>query len=86
MLSKIAAAGDGEFFGASTGNVGLYQLYNQLNSLNKSEIESKVYSEYDDQFQYFIIFALVLLVVDIFILERKSRILRNFSLFNNKLK
>ncbi len=86
MLSKIAAAGNGEFFGASSSNVGLYQLYNQLNSLNKSEIESKVYSEYDDQFQYFIIFALVLLIVDIFILERKSRLLRNFSLFNHKSK
>lgn len=84
MLSKIAAAGNGEFFGASTGNVGLNQLYNELNNLNKSEIETRVYSEYDDQFQYFILFALILLIFDIFILERKSKYFRNFSLFKSR--
>ncbi len=84
MLSKIAAAGDGEFFGASSGNVGLNQLYNELNSLNKSEIETKVYSDYDDQFHYFILFAIFLLITDIFILERKSRYFKNFTLFKHK--
>jgi len=83
MLSQIASAGDGKFFGASTGNVGLNQLYNDLNRLNKSEIETKVYSEYDDQFQYFIAFSLILLLLDIFILERKSKFLSRFSLFDN---
>ena len=84
MLSKIAAAGNGEFFGASTSNVGLYQLYNKLNSLNKSEIETKVYSDYDDQFQYFILLSLILLITDMFILERKSKYFKNFSLFKSK--
>lgn len=86
MLSQIAAAGNGKFIGASSGNVGLNQLYNDLNNLNKSEIETKVYSEYDDQFQYFILFAFVLLLIDVFILERKSKYFVNFSLFNQKEK
>jgi len=80
-LSKIAAAGDGEFYSASTGNIGLNQLYNKLNKLNKAEIESKVYSEYDDQFQYFIAFALIIILLDFLILERKNPNMRNFSLF-----
>lgn len=84
MLNKIAAAGNGEFYAASTGNVGLNQLYNELNRLNKSEIETRVYSEYDDQFQYFILIALILLVIDVFILERKSKYFTKFSLFGNK--
>jgi Ca-activated chloride channel homolog len=84
MLSQIAAAGKGEFFGASTSNVGLTKLYNDLNRLNKSVIETKVYSEYDDQFHYFIFFALVLLIIDFFILERKSKYLGRISLFSNK--
>ena len=83
MLSQIASAGDGKFFGASTGNVGLNQLYNDLNKLNTSEIETKVYSEYDDQFQYFVLFSLVLLLLDLFSLERKSRFLKRFSLFGS---
>ncbi len=81
MLRKIASAGDGEFFRASTGNVGLNKLYGDLNSLNKSEIETKIYSEYDDQFHYFVAAALLLLLLDLLILERKSRYLKKFSLF-----
>lgn len=81
MLSKIASAGDGDFFSASTGNVGLMQLYSKLNKLNKSEVESKVYSEYDDQFHYFVAIALILIFIDFFVLERKNPRLANFSLF-----
>jgi len=83
MLRKIAQEGDGQFFGASTGNVGLNKLYSDLNSLNKSEIETKVYSEYDDQFHYFVAFSLVLLIMDIFILEKKNPYFKKFSLFKN---
>jgi Ca-activated chloride channel family protein len=84
MLSQIAAAGDGEFFGASASNVGLNKLYNDLNKLNKSEIETKVFSEYDDQFHYFIAFSLLLLIMDLLILERKSEYFRRFSIFEKK--
>jgi Ca-activated chloride channel homolog len=83
MLRKIAQEGDGEFFRASTGNVGLHKLYNDLNNLNKSEIETKVYSEYDDQFHYFVAFSLLLLIIDILILERKNPFMKRFSLFKN---
>jgi Ca-activated chloride channel homolog len=81
MLSKIAAAGNGDFYSASTGNIGLMQLYNKLNKLNKSEVESKVYSDYDDQFFYFIGFALILIFVDFLIVERRNPRLAGFSLF-----
>jgi Ca-activated chloride channel homolog len=84
MLRQIADAGSGEFFGASTSNVGLNKLYNDLNKLSKSEIETRVYSEYDDQFHYFIAFALLLLFIDLLILERKSQYFRRFSLFEKK--
>ncbi len=83
MLRKIAQEGDGEFFRASTGNVGLNKLYSDLNNLNKSEIETKIYSEYDDQFHYFVALSLLLLIVDILILERKNPYLKRFSLFKN---
>jgi Ca-activated chloride channel family protein len=81
MLSQIAAAGDGEFYGASTGNVGLNRLYNELNKLDKAEIETKVYSEYDDQFHYFIALALLFLVIDMLIVERKSKYYGRISVF-----
>jgi Ca-activated chloride channel family protein len=80
-LSKIAESGGGEFFSASTSNVGLDRLYNKLNKLNKSEIETRVYSEYDDQFPYLIFASLLLLVFDLLILERKNQNWKGFKLF-----
>jgi Ca-activated chloride channel family protein len=84
LLSDIASAGNGEFYSASTGNVGLDQLYNKLNKLNKSEIDSRVYSEYDDQFHYFVAAALLLLLIDFLILEKKNPKMKNFSLFGRR--
>jgi Ca-activated chloride channel homolog len=81
MLQEIAAAGNGKFYAASTGNVGLERLYSELNKLDKSEIDTREYSEYDDQFHYFLAFGLILLIIDIFILERRSRFFRNVKLF-----
>lgn len=82
LLSKIAENGGGEFYGASTSNVGLDQLYNKLNKLNKSLVETRVYSEYDDQFQYLIIACLMLFFIDFLILEKRNPKWKAFTLFN----
>lgn len=81
MLREIAETGDGKFFRASTGNVGLNKLYSDLNDLNKSEIETKIYSAYEDQFHYFVAAAIILLLIYSLILERKNQYLSKFSLF-----
>lgn len=81
MLNQIANAGNGEFYRATTSNVGLNKLYNQLDKLQKSEIETKTYSEYEDQFAYFVAFAFILLLIDILLLDRKNKLFQDFSLF-----
>jgi Ca-activated chloride channel family protein len=81
MLNRIARAGNGEFYRATTSNVGLNKLYNELNQLQKSEIETKTYSEYEDQFEYFVALALILLLLDIVLLERKNTLFKDFALF-----
>jgi Ca-activated chloride channel homolog len=81
MLNQIARAGNGEFYRATTSNVGLNRLYSELNRLQKSEIETKTFSEYEDQFEYFIAFAFILLLIDILLLERKNKFFKDFSLF-----
>jgi Ca-activated chloride channel homolog len=84
ILSKIAAAGEGKFYTSTAGDIGLNRLYADLNKLTKSEIETKVYSEYDDQFHYFLAFGLLLLIIDSFIPERKSKYFKNISLFERR--
>ena len=50
--------------------------------MNKSELDSKVYSEYNEQFQTLAWIALILLIVDFLTLDRKNRIFRKVKLFS----
>jgi Ca-activated chloride channel family protein len=81
MLNDIAQAGGGKFFRATNTNLGLSDLYSELKKLEKAEIQKQVYSEYDEQYSYFVIAALLLLLADILILERKNKWLSNIKIF-----
>lgn len=84
MLQKIAEAGHGAYIRANNSQVGLNDLFNEINKMEKSEVESQIYSDYDDKFQYFIGLALFLILVDFMILERKNKYLKNFKLFKDR--
>jgi Ca-activated chloride channel family protein len=81
MLEEISAAGKGIYIRANNAQVGLDTLFDEINKMQKSEMESKTYSEYDDQFQYFFGIGLILMLLEFLILERKNRYLRNIHLF-----
>lgn len=85
MLQKIAVAGDGIYIRATNTKTGLNTLFDEINKMEKKEIGSKVYSEYDDQFQYFVALAIILLLIDFLIFERKNRYLKNIKLFKIKI-
>jgi Ca-activated chloride channel family protein len=64
--------------------VGLNALFDEINKMEKEEMESRVYSEYNDQFQYFFAIALVLILFEFIILERKNKYLKHIQLFSTK--
>ena len=81
MLQEIAAAGSGIYVRANNAQVGLNTLFNEIDKMQEAEIESQVYSDYEDQFQWFIGFALLMLLIDFLVLERKNKYLKNIKLF-----
>ncbi len=81
MLEQIAAAGNGIYVRANNAQVGLNTLFDEINKLEKTEMESLVYSDYEDQFQYFFAIGMLLIVLEFVILERKNRYLKNIKLF-----
>jgi Ca-activated chloride channel family protein len=85
VLSQIAAAGGGKYYHATSTNAGLNKLFNDLDKLEKVEIESKVYSEYEEQFPVLVWLAIGLLAVDFLILERKNKWLKNIKIFKVKI-
>ena len=82
MCQEIAAAGHGTYVRADNTNSALRALQKEIEKMNKSELDSKVYSEYDERFQTFAWIALILLLVDFMTLSRKNRIFRKVKLFS----
>jgi Ca-activated chloride channel family protein len=49
--------------------------------MEKTELESQIYADYDEKFQYFLGFGFFLILIDFIILERKNKYLKNIKLF-----
>ena len=86
LLNQIAQAGNGEYIPANNIRRGINDLIDKLGELEKGEIESKSYSDYDDKFQYIAGLALLILIIEFIILERKNKLLKNIDLFTTESK
>ena len=85
ILKKIALTTNGNYVRASNSNIGLDEIFNGIKRMKKQDLESTLYTEYNDQFQIFAAIALVLLLADFIIMERKNRRLANIRLFKFKV-
>ena len=56
-------------------------LNNEIAKLSKADVESQVYTEFDEQFQALAWLILILLIVEMLILERKNPLFKNVRLF-----
>lgn len=84
MCKQIAKAGGGAYIHVSNNSNAQEQLLGELDKLAKKETETTVYSDYDEQFQAFGILALILIIIEIMILERRNRLMGRISLFGKK--
>ncbi|GHV47298.1 hypothetical protein FACS1894181_00470 [Bacteroidia bacterium] len=82
MCQEIAAAGQGIYVRTDNTNNALKTLQAEIGKMAKAEVESKVYTEYDEQFQTIAWIGLFLLILEALVLERKSRIFRKVKLFS----
>jgi len=81
-LKQIASAGNGEYFRGNNYEDYLDKIYNDLSELKKSEFGVKKVTDYEDRFYYFLIPAILLLIFELFISEKKSPL---YSRINKKL-
>ncbi len=85
ILKKIAVTGGGSYIRASSTSIGLDEIFSDIRKMDQSELESTMYTEYNDQFQIFAALAIILMVLEIIIMDRKNRKLRNIRLFRFKI-
>ncbi|MGC9331144.1 MAG: VWA domain-containing protein [Bacteroidales bacterium] len=83
ILSSIAKAGDGKYVLAGKSGSGLDIILNDISNLNKTERTVEVYSEFDDQYQYPLALAIVLLLVEMIISRKKEHTIEKLKLLKS---
>lgn len=86
MLQQIADAGKGKYIRATNSDDGLAMIMKEISAMEKKEFASKLFTDYEDQFQYFLALALILLFIEFMISDRKSEFIRKLDLFGEKKK
>lgn len=81
LLSQVAEAGGGTFFSAGSISSDLKNIQKQLDKIDTSDAKIEM-KKYKDLFYIFIYAALIFLIIDFFILERKNKWLSNIKLFD----
>ncbi len=80
-LQKIASAGNGIFVRANSSKVGLSKILDEINRLDKTEIESQTFKAYESHFQIFAFLAIILIIIDLLMSERKGKLISKFNIF-----
>ena len=81
LLEQIAEVTDGAYIRSTNQSLGLEEIIRDINSLDKGELATLRFEEYNEQFQYLIAAALVLLLLEFLLLERHNPKLRRFNIF-----
>lgn len=80
-LKEIAKAGEGVYVRASNTDVGLSTLLDEVNRMEKSLLEEKVYSDYAEKYQYFLLIGLLFIFIEFMILGRKNKRFLKINIF-----
>ena len=81
MCQEIAKAGNGMYIRVDNSNSAEKILNEEISKLAKEDVESQVFTDFDEQFQVLAWLVLILLVIEMLILERKNPLFKNVRLF-----
>jgi Ca-activated chloride channel family protein len=78
-LQKIARLGNGNYYRGFQNDNELEKIYKDLSGLKESEFGTTKITEYEDRFYYFLIPAILILFIEFFITNRKSKFFMKFD-------
>lgn len=83
MLRQIAAAGNGSYARANNASTGLNKIFDDINQIEKKEIETKQFTDYEHRFQIYILLSVIFLVFELLVSTRKSGWAQKFDFFGS---
>lgn len=84
MCQEIAQAGDGIYVRVDNSNAAQKVIAQEINKMAKADVETQVYTEFNEQFQAVAWIILLLLLAEMLILEPKNPLFRNIHLFKKE--
>lgn len=84
VLQEIAEISNGFYIDGNKTDKPVKEIEKIITNAQKSEFETKQFSDYKDQFQWFVALGLLFLLIDVFFFEKKTRWLKKVDLFNEK--
>jgi len=82
MLLTIAQQGGGIFHTSTGPDLGLARILQQIREMQQQEYDATHFSEYESRFHYFLALAIIFLIIELVIFERKSKWLSRIKLFD----
>lgn len=72
-LQKIALTTGGKYYHATSGEMELDKIYDDISKMEKKELEGRLMTQYEDRYQYFLLISAVFLTIEFLLSERRSK-------------
>ena len=83
-LEQIASITDGAYVRATKQSIGLDERVKSINDMEKSDLSTVRFEDYNEQYQYLVAAALLLLLLETSVLGRRNPRLRRFNIFREE--
>lgn len=84
MLQEIASTTGGAYVRATKQSIGLKEIVDRLKELDESDLATTRFEAFDEQFQYPLVVALLLLLIEWLVLDRRNPLLARFNIFGRQ--
>ena len=84
MLAQIADITGGAYVRSSKQSIGLDEIVKAINEMEQTELSTVRFEEFNEQYQYLLIAALVLLLLEFVVLDRRNPLLAHLNIFREK--
>ncbi len=84
MLTEIANLTDGLYVRSTLQSIGLEEIVQEIEAMEKQELSTLRFEEFDEQYRLPLAIALVLLLIELLLLDRRNPLLKRFNIFREK--
>ena len=86
LLQQLAEATGGIYTRSRNDSFGLEEIMERLDEMETTSLTRLTFEEYDEQYQWFLGVAILLLIIEVVVLNRRNPLLKNIHLFDRERK